>query len=226
MLICNQIIGVRFVPPKPKNWVFQSLRVKKFVFICILITGSPITIPLLPKCFNRCMGGVCNASWLSDQWFAFWPPKQQKLSFSKHKNWKSYFSCVSLLHVIRIQLSFLQKLSIDVWEVDIMFICYQINGVRFVPPKPKNWVFQSLRVEKVIFICILITGSPITIPFLPKSFNSCMGGVCNASCLSDQQFTFWPPETQKLSFAKHKRWKSCFSCVSWLAVVRFEFHFF
>ena len=48
------------------------------------------------------------------------------------------------------------------WIADLRF--------SFWPPKPKNLVFESIRVKKAIFIHIWITGSPITIPFSSYNF--------------------------------------------------------
>ena len=56
------------------------------------------------------------------------------------------------------------------WEVRAKFHGYLIDGFHFEPPNPKNLVFQSLRVEKDAFLRILITVSPIPIPFLSTTF--------------------------------------------------------
>ena len=90
-----------------------------------------------------------------------------------------------------------------------------IFGLRFDPPNNKNGVFQSMRGEKVVFLRILITGSPIPILFLTETFNICMGGECQVSWLSDQRFAFWPPQKQKTEFCKAYEVKSCFSWKSW-----------
>ena len=52
-----------------------------------------------------------------------------------------------------------------------MFTGYHIDGLCFDPPNLKNLAFIGIKGEKVIFLRILIIGSPITIPFLPTTFN-------------------------------------------------------
>ena len=71
-----------------------------------------------------------------------------------------------------------------------MILGYHIDGFHFDPPNPKNLVFQGIKGEKVIFLRILKTGSPITIPFLTTTFNICMGCACNISRLLDRRFEF------------------------------------
>ena len=62
-----------------------------------------------------------------------------------------------------------------------MFHAYQIYGWRFDPPNPKNIVFESLRVEKAIFMHTLITGSPILIPLLRTTLFRCVVGMSQVS---------------------------------------------
>ena len=57
------------------------------------------------------------------------------------------------------------------------FYSYRIDHLRFEPLNPKNLVFLSIRGEKVIFLRIFITRSPIPIPFLPKIFYRFVGDV-------------------------------------------------
>ena len=133
-------------PQIPKNSNFQSLWVKKVIFMHIWITGSPNSILFLPTSF------------------------------------------------------------LDVWEVWVMFHGYWIYGSRFDHPNRKNLVFQSLWVEKSIFIYIWIIGSPIPIPFLPTTLFVCMGGVSHVLRLLDQQFAFWLVKAFEL--------KKLFSCIS------------
>ena len=138
-------------PQNPKTEFCKAYEVKKLFFGRILITGSPIPIPFLPKNLSRCMEGARHVSWPSDLQFMFWPPKTQKLSFAKPTWWKNCFSCVSWKPVLQFQFRFFLKLSVDVWKVHLMFLGYQIYGLHFDPQKPKNWVLQSLRGDKVVF---------------------------------------------------------------------------
>ena len=82
---------VFILTPQTPKLVFESVWVKKAIFIHIQITGSLISILFLPKTFFRCMGGVRYVSWLSDLRFPFWPSKPQKLTFWKLMSWKSCF---------------------------------------------------------------------------------------------------------------------------------------
>ena len=59
----------------------------------------------------------------------------------------------------------LLQLSLDAWEVRYKFRDYWVDGLHFEPPNPKNLVFQSIRGENVIFLCIFITGSMISFYF-------------------------------------------------------------
>ena len=47
-------------------------------------------------------------------------------------------------------------------------IFYRIDGFHFDPQNPKNLVSISIRGEKALKLHILITGSLIFLPFLPK----------------------------------------------------------
>ena len=67
---------------------------------------------------------------------------------------------------------------------------YRIYGLNFDPPNCKNLVFQSLCVEKAIFIHIWIAGSPTPILFIPKTFFIYVGGVSEVQWLSDLRFAF------------------------------------
>ena len=62
-----------------------------------------------------------------------------------------------------------------------MFLGYQIDGLHFDPPNPKNSIYPSVRGEKVIFLRILITRSPISIFLLPITFNRCVGSMSQVS---------------------------------------------
>ena len=75
------------------------------------------------------------------------------------------------------------------WDVPIKFHGYQIDRLRFDPSNPKNLVFQRVGGEKVVFLRILITRSPIPIPFIPTTFYLCVGGVSEGSRPSDLRFT-------------------------------------
>ena len=55
-------------------------------------------------------------------------------------------------------------------EVWVKFQGYRIYGLRFDPPNQKNLIFESLWVNKTVFMHIWIAGSPIPIPFLPIAF--------------------------------------------------------
>ena len=90
----SRIYGSRFDPPNQKNSVFESLLVKKAIFMHIWITGSPIPILFLPTNF------------------------------------------------------------LDVWVVWVKFHGYRIYGLHFDPAIRKNLVFESLWVEKAIFMHI------------------------------------------------------------------------
>ena len=93
---------------------------------------------------------------------------------------------------------------------ELYFMAIGSTVFRFDPPNPKNWVLESLWVEKAVFVNIGRTVCPITIPFIPKVFFRCVGGVSHVSCVSDQQFEFWPSKSKKLSSWKPMSWKSCF----------------
>ena len=54
---------------------------------------------------------------------------------------------------------------------------YWIYDLHFDPPNRKNLCFESLCVEKAIFIHIWVVGSPIPIKFIPTTFIICVGGV-------------------------------------------------
>ena len=82
--------------------------------------------------------------------------------------------------------------------------------MHFHPPNKKNSHFESLWVEKDIFIHIWITGSPIPILFLPTTFFRCVGGVSHVSWYWIYSFCFYPPKPQKLSFWKPMSWKIYF----------------
>ena len=71
-----------------------------------------------------------------------------------------------------------------------MFQGYRIYGLHFDPLNRINLAFESLRVKKTLFMHIMITGSPIPIPFLPKTFFICVGGVRNYLRISDRRFAF------------------------------------
>ena len=62
-----------------------------------------------------------------------------------------------------------------------MFLGYRIDGLHFDPLNPKILVIDSLRVEKIGLLRILITGSPIPILFLPTTFYRCVGSVSQVS---------------------------------------------
>ena len=80
-----------------------------------------------------------------------------------------------------------------------MFRGYRINGFLFGPPNSKNLFFESLCVEKAVFMHIWIIGSsPISIPFFRATFFRCEGFVRHVSWLSDLRFAFRPPKPQKL----------------------------
>ena len=172
--------------------------------------GCPISIPFLPKVFVWCMGGVSHVSRLSEQRFSFWPPKSQKLSFLKAFELKKLFSCISWEPGVRFPFRFFPQFLFDVWEVWVMFQVYRNNGLRFDLRNRKNSVFESLLVDKVIYMHIIRTGCPIPILFLPIVFGWCMGGMSHVSRLSEQRFAFWPPKPKKLNFWKTLSWKSCF----------------
>ena len=70
-----------FWPANRKNFVFETQWVKKVIFMHIWITGNPIPIPFFPTLLFRYVGGVSQVSWLSDLWFAFWPPNPKNLAF-------------------------------------------------------------------------------------------------------------------------------------------------
>ena len=71
-----------------------------------------------------------------------------------------------------------------------MFHGYWINGLHFDPRNQGNSIFESLLVQKAIFMHIWITGSPIPILFLATNFLRCVGGVSQVSWLSDLRFAF------------------------------------
>ena len=71
-----------------------------------------------------------------------------------------------------------------------MFQGYRNNGLRFDPRNRKNSVFESLLVEKAVFMHILRTGSPIPIPFIRTALFRFVGGVSHVSWLSEQRFAF------------------------------------
>ena len=87
----------------------------------------------------------------------------------------------------------------------------------------QNLVFQCIRGEKVVFLRILITRSPIPILFLLATFFRYMGGLSQVSWLSDLWFTFWPPKTQ---FFNAYKLEKLYSYISWLPRVWFPFCFF
>ena len=80
-----------FWPLKPQKLSFWKPMIWKVIFMHIWITGSPIPISFLTTTFFRFVGSVSQISCLSDQRFAFWHNKPQKLCFWKSKSWKSYF---------------------------------------------------------------------------------------------------------------------------------------
>ena len=67
------------------------------------------------------------------------------------------------------------------WEVREKFLGYRIYGLCFDPPNLKNLVFQSLLGEKVIFLRILIIGTPIPIIFFPTTFFRYVVGTSQVS---------------------------------------------
>ena len=75
-----RINSLHFDPPNLKNWVLESLWVKKAIFMHNWKTVCPIIILSLPTVFFRYVGGVSHVWWLSDQKNAFWPSKYKQLS--------------------------------------------------------------------------------------------------------------------------------------------------
>ena len=116
-------------------------------------------------------------------------PKPKKLIFESLRVEKAVFMHI-LITESPILISFNPKTCFSIWEVRVKFRSYQIDDSCFDSPNPKNLVFESLQGEKVIFLCILIIGSPILIPFIPTTFFRCVGGVSHLSRLSDQRFAF------------------------------------
>ena len=129
-------------------------------------------------------------------------PQMKKTQFLKAFELKKLFSYISGELGVRFPFCFIIQLSLDVWEVWVMFHSYRIYGLHFDPPNPKNSVLESLWVEKAIFMHIWRTESPIPILFLHKTFFRCVGGVIHVSWLLDLRFLFWPPKLQKLNFWK------------------------
>ena len=80
------------------------------------------------------------------------------------------------------------------------FLAIRSTVYVLTPQNPKTEFCKAYLVKKLFFLRILITGSPI--PFLPKTFNRCIGGGCNIYLQSAQRCTICPPKTQKLSFTK------------------------
>ena len=101
---------------------------------------------------------------------------------------------------VRFPFRFFLRLSLDIWVVWVKFHWYRIYGLRFDPLNPKSLVFESLWVEKAIFLHIWITESLILIPFLPTTFFRYVGGVSQVSWLSDLRFAFWPVNPKNLVF--------------------------
>ena len=66
-----------------------------------------------------------------------------------------------------------------------MFNGYRIYGFHFEPPYPKHLVFESRLIEKVVFIKLWKTESPIPNPCRPTAFCRYVGGVSPFSWLSD-----------------------------------------
>ena len=150
---------------------------KSCFFLCILITRSPICIPFLPTTLFRCVGGVHHVSWLSDLRFTFWSPKPQNICFWKPTRWKNVYFCESWQRGVRFPFHLFLQPFLDVWELWVKFHGYQIDGLHFDPPNPKILVIDSLRVEKVGLLRILIIGSSILIPFVPTTFFRCVRGL-------------------------------------------------
>ena len=82
----------------------------------------------------------------------------------------------------------------------VKFHSYRINGLRFDPPKQENIVFESLWVEKGLFMHSWITVGLIPILCAPITFFRCLRGVSQISWLSDLRFAFLAPKLQKLVF--------------------------
>ena len=134
----------------------------------------------------------------------------QKPKFLKAYELKKLFSCISWEPCVRLPFRFFLQFSLDMWEVWVMFDGYRINSLRFDPPNLKNWVLETLWVEKAVFVHIWRTVCPITIPFLPTIFFRYTRGVSHVSWLSDQRFAFWPSKSIKLNSWKPMSLKSCF----------------
>ena len=67
-----------------------------------------------------------------------------KTEFLKAYDLKKLFSCISRLPGVRFQFCFCLQLSVDVWELCVVFHGYRIYGLHFYSPNPKNLVFESL----------------------------------------------------------------------------------
>ena len=141
--------------------------------------------------------------------FLFNPPNQKNLVCESLWVEKAIFAHIWVTR-IPLPFRFFWQLSLDLWELWVNFQGYRINGLRFDPPNHKNIVFESLWVEKAIFMHSWIIGSPIPIPLLPKTFFRCLGGGSHVSWQSDLRFAFWPPKPQKLCFWNTMSWESYF----------------
>ena len=90
----------------------------------------------------------------------------------------------------------------DMCEVGVKFHGFRIDGFHFHPPDPKNSVLQRVIREKLFFLHILITRSPILIPFIRITFYRFIGGLSHV--LMAIRFTAYVliPQTQKTHFHK------------------------
>ena len=145
-----RIYGLTFDPPNPKNIVFESLRIKKAIFMHILITASLIPIPFLPSTFFWRVGALSQVSWLSDIRLAFWTPNLNNLVFENTWVEKDVF-----MHIL-----------ITRSPIPIQFLCTTlircVGGVRYVswisdlrvsfwPPKSKSTQFLKDYELKMLF---------------------------------------------------------------------------
>ena len=160
-----------------------------------------IPVPFLPITFFRYVGGVSQVSWLSDLRFAFWPPNRKNLVFESLWVEKAIFMHICITRST-IPIPFL-PITLFRYVGGVSQVSW-LSELRFAfwSPNRKNLVFESLWVEKAIFMPIWITRSLIPCPFLPTNFFRCLGHMSYVFWLSDLRFAFWPPKHQKLSFWK------------------------
>ena len=140
-------------PPNKKNSIFESLWVEKAVFMHILRTGCPTPIPILTTVFVWFVGGLSLVSWLSEQRFAFWPPKPQKLSFWKHLSWKSCFHAYLENRVSDSHSVSSYSFCLMYWRCDSCFKAIGTTVCVLTPETAKTQFLKAFELKK-LFSCI------------------------------------------------------------------------